>query len=180
MRIALAFGFTAALLSSAAFAQTAVSVPAASPAAVPVIRPVQPANPLAPVIAAPAAQPVVPAILSSNDVAIYRQAFAAARSGEMPRARTVMARASDPGLQGYVEAAALLAGKHPTRDNLVAWLSKYRDLSVADRIYRLAVARSSKKVRRNHKTITVAVVTNIDDDIWPPMTGISKNSNRLS
>ena len=161
MRIALAFGFTATLLSSAALAQTAVSVPAAAPAAVPVIRPVQPANPLAPVIAAPAAQPVVPAILSSNDVAIYRQAFAAARSGEMPRARTVMARASDPGLQGYVEAAALLAAKHPTRDNLVAWLSKYRDLSVADRIYRLAVARSSKKVRRNHKTITVAVVTNI-------------------
>ena len=32
---------------------------------------------------------------------------------------------------------------------------------MADRIYRLAVAHSTKKVRRHHKTITVAVVTNI-------------------
>ncbi len=159
MRIALAFGFTA-LLGGAALAQTAVSVPASSGAA-PAIQPVQPANPLIPAIPAPAAQSVTPAILGAADVAIYRQAFAAARGGQMPRARTLMARASDPSLQGYVEAAALLAVKHPTRDTLVAWLSQYRDLSVADRIYRLAVARSSKKIRRNHKTITVAVVTNI-------------------
>ena len=41
------------------------------------------------------------------------------------------------------------------------WLAQYRDLAVADRIYRLAVAHSTKKVRRHHKTITVAVVTNI-------------------
>ena len=41
------------------------------------------------------------------------------------------------------------------------WLAKYRDLSVADRIYRLAVSRSTKKIRQHHKTITIAVVTNI-------------------
>src|SRR6202012_505629 len=112
------------------------------------------------VIAAPAAQPVAPVTLSSNDVAIYRQAFAAARAGQMSRAHSLMARAGDPSLKGYVEATALLATKRPSRDALVAWLSQYRDLSVADRIYRLAVTRSTKKVRRNRKTITVAVVTN--------------------
>ena len=82
-------------------------------------------------------------------------------AGRLSRARTLVARASDPGLQGYVEAAALLAAKHPTRDALVEWLTQYRDLSVADRIYRLAVAHSTKSIRQHHKTITVAVVTNI-------------------
>jgi soluble lytic murein transglycosylase len=160
LRIALAFGLTA-LLGSTALAQTSVSVPAAPAIALPAIQPVQPANPLAPVIAAPAAKAVSPAILSAADVAIYRQAFAAARSGQMSRAHTLMARASDPSLQGYVEATALLEAKRPTREVLVAWLSQYRDLSVADRIYRLAVARSTTRVRRNHKTISVAVVTTI-------------------
>ena len=38
------------------------------------------------------------------------------------------------------------------------WLAQYRDLAVAERIYRLAVAHSTKKVRHHHKTILVAVV----------------------
>ena len=157
MRITLALGFTL-LLGGGALAQTAMGAPAV---AVPAIRQLPPTDPLSPVIPAAAAAPVTPAVLSAADIAIYRQAFAAARSGQLSRARTLAARADDPELAGYVEAAALLAAKRPTRDILVAWLTRYRDLSVADRIYRLAVARASKKVRRNHKTITVAVVTNI-------------------
>src|ERR1700722_17061906 len=163
MRIAFAFGLTVAL-SSAALAQPAsnnnVSVPAA-PAVAPAAVPVQPANPLAPAIAAPAAQPVTPNILSASDVSLYKQAFAAARAGQLIKARALVAKVSDSALAGYVEAAAILATKHPARDTLVKWLSQYRDLSVADRIYRLAVSRASKKVRRGHKLITVAVVTNI-------------------
>jgi soluble lytic murein transglycosylase-like protein len=157
MRIALALGFTVGL-SGAALAQSAVTVPVAPPA-VPAIQP--PANPATPVTVQPTARPAQPAILSSGDVALYRRAFAAARTGELSRARTLAAKATDPALAGYVEAAAILAQKHPTRDTLVAWLDQYRELSVADRIYRLAVSRASKKVRRNHKLITVAVVTNI-------------------
>ncbi len=163
MRIAFAFGLTVAL-SSAALAQPAsknnVTVPAA-PAVAPAAVPVQPANPLAPVITAPAAQPVSPSVLSSDDVSLYKQAFAAAHSGQLAKAHALVAKVSDPALAGYVEAAALLAAKRPAKDTLVKWLSQYRDLSVADRIYRLAVGRSTKKVRRGKKLITVAVVTNI-------------------
>jgi soluble lytic murein transglycosylase-like protein len=153
-------------LGGAAFGQPVsntadnLTVPA-TPAAVPAIAPVQPANPQVPVVSAPAALPVTPSILSQADLALYRQAFAAARGGQLAHARALLARASDPALAGYVEAAALIGAKHPIREALVKWLTQYRDLSVADRIYRLAVSRSSKKIRRNHKTITVAVVTNI-------------------
>src|SRR6185312_11577470 len=45
--------------------------------------------------------------------------------------------------------------------DLAAWLEANRESAIADRIYRLAVARSTKTVRRNHKRIKVAVVTNI-------------------
>jgi soluble lytic murein transglycosylase-like protein len=148
-------------MCGAALAQSAgLTVPAA-PAAVPAIAPVQPANPQVPVVAAPAAQAVKPIVLSEADIGLYRQALAAARAGQLAKARGLVARASDPSLAGYVEAAALLATRHPARETLVKWLGQYRDLSVADSIYRLAVSRSSKKVRRGHKLITVAVVTNI-------------------
>ena len=159
MRIALAIGISLGL-TGAALAQTAVTVPAA-PALAPAIQPVQPANPTTPVVAAPAAAAVTPSVLSAADVTLYRQAFAAARGGQLAKARTLAAKAGDTSLMGYVEAASILATKHPTRDLLVSWLTQYRELSVADRIYRLAVSRSTKKVRRNHKLITVAVVTNI-------------------
>jgi soluble lytic murein transglycosylase len=159
MRIALAITISLGL-TGAAWAQTADTVPAAS-VLMPAVQPVQPANPTSPVVIAPAAPSVTPSVLSAADVALYRQAFAAARDGQLARARSLAAKAGDTSLMGYVEAAAILAAKHPTRDALVGWLSQYRELSVADRIYRLAVARSTKKVRRNHKLITVAVVTNI-------------------
>ena len=48
------------------------------------------------------------------------------------------------------------------------WLAQHRDLAVADRVYRLAVAHSTKKVRKHHKTITVAVVTNIPAPVTVP------------
>ena len=158
MRIALAFGFTLAM-SGAAFGQ-GLTVPAAAPA-VPAIQPVQPANPLAPVIAPAPAASVAPQYLSAADVALYRQIFAAERAGQTSRAQTLFSRVNDPVLQGYAEAARLLTAKRVEIGELVSWLKQYRDLSVADRIYRLAVSHSTKKVRHKHKTITIAVVTNI-------------------
>ena len=146
MRIALAFGFTV-LLSGAAFGQ---SLPAVNPA-VPVVG----ANNNV------ASKGVTPTILSADDIAIYKEAFAAARAGQSAKARNLVARASDNSLAGYVEAAGILAGKRPAKETLVKWLSQYRELSVADRIYRLAVGRSTKKVRRGGKLITVAVVTDL-------------------
>ena len=163
MRLALTVG-VGLLLTQVAWAQGApgqsVSVPTASPA-IPAITPVQPANPLQPVVAAPAAIPVQPQVLSASDVSLYRQLFTAERNGEMPRSKNLLARISDPSLEGYAEAARLQSERHVTIGELVDWLQKYRDLSVADQIYRLAVDHSIKKVRRHHKIIRVAVVTDI-------------------
>src|SRR6185295_17391602 len=70
---------------------------------------------------------------------------------------------NDRSLVGYAQAEHYLSplgGRTPV-DDLVAWLRDYRELSIADRIYDLAVKRSTKKVRHKKKTILVAVVTNI-------------------
>jgi soluble lytic murein transglycosylase-like protein len=170
MRVALALGFILTL-SQAALAQGAaqdngVAPPpagAAGPAA-----PVQPGNPLKPVLTPPAMPSVKPQVLSPSDVALYRQIFAAERNGETTKANKLLAKVSDPVLQGYAEAARLLSAKRPTIGELTAWLAKYRDHSVADKIYRLAVGRSTKKVRKHRKTIVVAVVTNIPAPIAVP------------
>src|ERR1700722_6007532 len=94
MRVALAITISLGL-TGAALAQTAVTVPAA-PALAPAVQPVQPANPTSAVVAAPKTVSVTPSILSAADVAIYRQAFTAARGGQLAKARTLAAKASDP------------------------------------------------------------------------------------
>ena len=142
MRIALAITLLLCL-NGAAVAETAVTVPAATAPA-----------------AAPSLPSVTASVLSAADITLYRQAFAAARAGQLAKARALAAKAGDTSLMGYVEAASILA-KRPSRDVLVKWLTEYRELSVADRVYRLAVSRSTKKIRRGKKLITVAVVTNL-------------------
>lgn len=170
MRFALALGFVLAL-SQAALAQSAsqdngVALPPAN--AVPPLAPVQPGNPLKPVLTPPTMPSVKPQILSPADVALYRQIFSAERSGEITKANKLLAKVSDPVLQGYAEAARLVAAKRATIGELTAWLAKYRDHAVADKVYRLAVGRSTKKVRKHRKTIVVAVVTNIPAPIAVP------------
>ncbi len=129
----------------------------------------QPAVPLLPHRAAPPiappslSLPVPPQVLSPQDVALYRQIMRAARDGELTKARGLQAQVSDPVLQGYGEAIAYLA---LPRSNVkvttaVEWLEQYRDTAIADRIYRLAVANSTRTVRRGKKRIRLAVVTNI-------------------
>jgi soluble lytic murein transglycosylase len=114
--------------------------------------------PVPTVTAAPA-----PQILSADDTALYRQIMAAQRKGETARAKTLLAKVSDRSLEGYVEAESFLSAspRRITVAPLVEWLQHYRELAVAERIYRLAVAHSTKKVRRHRKTVIVAVVTNI-------------------
>ncbi|MBN9590499.1 MAG: hypothetical protein BGN85_10725 [Alphaproteobacteria bacterium 64-11] len=115
--------------------------------------------PATPAVAGPAA----PRVLSPDDVALYRQVMAAERAGQYSRARILFAKIGDPILLGYAEGLHLLsASPRSVRiGDLKDWLNEYRDLAIADRIYRLAVAHSTRKVRRHHKLITVAVVTNI-------------------
>ena len=145
MRLGLTVGL-GLLLTQAAWGQS-LTVPAAGPAA--------------PAIAPPTAVAVQAQVLSASDVSLYRQLFTAERNDEISRAKSLLARISDPTLEGYAEAVRLESSRHVTIGELVDWLEKYRDLSVADSIYRVAVDHSTKKVRRHHKTIRVAVVTNI-------------------
>lgn len=141
MRIALALGFVL-LLAQTGWAQSQQS-------------------------SAPAA-PARPRILNAADVALYREAFAAEREGKISKAKKLLDKVSDPILQGYAEAAHLIAAKHVDIGPLKAWLADHRDHAVADKIYRLAVARSARKVRRHRKTTVVAVVTNIPAPIAVP------------
>jgi soluble lytic murein transglycosylase len=163
MRLALSVGL-GLLLTQAAWGQSAsgqgVTVPAER-SAVPAIAPVQPDNPLKPVVTPPPAVSVQATVLSASDVSLYRQLFTAERNVKISKAKSILAKISDPSLEGYAEAARLESDPHVAIGELVAWLEKYRELSVADRIYRLAVDHSTKKVRRHRKTIRVAVVTNI-------------------
>lgn len=111
--------------------------------------------------AAPAS--VTPQTLSSQDAARYRQIFEAERSGHFEKAQALFAKVDDKCLEGYVEAERYLSphgGRTPVK-TLIRWLEKYRDLPVADRIYRLAVKRSTRRVRRRHRTMVYAVVTGI-------------------
>lgn len=117
-----------------------------------------------PAVPQPAASgPAAPRVLSPEDVTLYRQLMSAERAGEFSRAKTIFTKISDPLLLGYAEALHYQAASPGSVKIgvLKEWLGQYRDLAVADRIYRMAVARSTRKVRRNHKLVTVAVVTSI-------------------
>jgi soluble lytic murein transglycosylase-like protein len=117
-----------------------------------------------PAIAQPVtAAPAQPLVLSPDDVALYRQIMTAERAGQYTKAKALFAKVSDTSLTGYVEAQHFLSAtpSSVTIEALIDWLKTYRDLPVADRIYRLAVAHSTKTVRRHHKKIKIAVVTNI-------------------
>jgi len=111
-------------------------------------------------------------VLSTADAERYRQIFAAEREGHFDKAVSLMTEISDPSLKGYALAEHYLSphSKRVPVTTLIDWLKDYRELAVADRIYRLAVKRSTKKVRRHHRTILVAVVTNIPAPAGMPRT----------
>ena len=141
-----------------------------------------------------AAQNVAPHVLNVQDVARYREIFSAEREGHFARAKKLFTQVDDKSLQGYVEAEHYLSPHvpHLTIGELVDWLKAYNDLPIADRIYRLAVAHSTRKIRRHHRTIIVAVVTNIPapssahsrgggyEDLPPPEAPLSTDSARAA
>jgi soluble lytic murein transglycosylase-like protein len=102
-------------------------------------------------------------VLSADDADRYQRIFEDERAGRFDKASALMAQVSDASLKGYVEAEHFLSphSKRASLAELIDWLKEYRELPVAERIYRLAVKRSTKKVRRHHHTTLVAVVTNI-------------------
>jgi soluble lytic murein transglycosylase-like protein len=79
--------------------------------------------------------------LSSADAKLYSSAFDAAERGDFDTADQSLAHVSDPCLVGRVEYVKL-AGPAPRKSSfaeLVGWLSAFKDLPGADRIYNLAL-----------------------------------------
>lgn len=96
-------------------------------------------------------------VLSPDDISLYRRIFDAERDGRFDDAKKLFAQLNDTSLEGYVLAEHYLSRHgHADLSDLISWLKTYPDLPIADRIYKLAVARASKKVhKKHHKTVIV-------------------------
>jgi soluble lytic murein transglycosylase-like protein len=86
-----------------------------------------------------------PTALSSDDARAYAAAFDATERGDFIDAQMQSAAVQDHSLEGYLSFHQLM---HPTAhvaafDELSAWLGKFRDLPVADRIFALAAKRKT-------------------------------------
>src|SRR6185437_7021622 len=105
------------------------------------------------------ARSVPMAVLSPSDVTLYRQVFAAERAGRFDDAKDLFGRVSDRSLEGYVLAEHYLSPHgHASLAELIDWMHQYGELPIADRVYRLAVQRASKKVHKRHH-VTIVVMT---------------------
>ncbi|HEY3948236.1 lytic transglycosylase domain-containing protein [Phenylobacterium sp.] len=92
-----------------------------------------------------AAAAEAPPALSNDDAKAYSAAFEATDRGDFIGAQIQGAAVKDRSLEGYLSFHALM---HPTAhvaafDELSNWLSKFRDLPVADRIFALAAKRKT-------------------------------------
>ncbi len=96
-------------------------------------------------------------VLSPADASTYQQAFAAVRGCRTDEADSLLAKVSDNALRGYVLAEKYLSScGRATLAELTDWLRNYPELGIADRIYRLAVSRASKRIKkRHHQTVIV-------------------------
>lgn len=84
-----------------------------------------------------------PKALSDTDARAYASAFEAVEQGDFLGAELQAAEIKDKSLTGYLSFRALM---HPTAhkasfDELSSWLSKFRDLPLADRVFSLASKR---------------------------------------
>ena len=101
-------------------------------------------------------------VLSASDVALYRQIFTAERAGHFDDAKDLFARVTDQSLEGYVLAEHYLSPHgHASLAELVDWMHQYAELPIADRVYRLAVQRASKKVRKRHHVVVVVMTASV-------------------
>ncbi|HXC56431.1 MAG TPA: lytic transglycosylase domain-containing protein [Rhizomicrobium sp.] len=116
-----------------------------------------------------AASSVPMAVLSAGDVSLYRQVFDAEHDGRFDEARDLFAKVSDTTLEGYVLAEHYLSPHgHATLDELVDWLHSYAELPIADRVYRLAVQRASKRVHKRHHKTVIVMTASVPVPAGPP------------
>ena len=101
-------------------------------------------------------------VLSPGDVALYQQIFDAERAGHFDKAKDLFAQVSDTSLEGYVLAERYLSPRaHATLAELDEWLRAYPELPIADRVYRLAVARASKRVHKRHHRVVIVMTASV-------------------
>jgi len=116
-----------------------------------------------------AAVSVPMAVLSSSDVSLYRQIFADERAGRFDEAKQLYGQLSDTSLEGYVLAEHYLSPHgHATLDELLDWMHQYAELPVADRVYRLAVERATKRVKKRHHKIALVMTASVPVPAGPP------------
>lgn len=101
-----------------------------------------------------------PAALSPADVRAYSAAFAAADRGDFIDSQLASLETKDKSLLGYLSFSELM---HPTAHKaafgeLAGWLTKFRDLPVADRIFALAARRSPSEARNLPTPTSMAAV----------------------
>lgn len=91
-----------------------------------------------------------PQILSNADVRRYREIFHDEHTGRFAEADKLISELTDRCLMGYVKAEHYLSAHsgRSTSAELNTWLRRYRDLSIADRIHRLAELRT-----RHHRWV---------------------------
>ncbi|HZZ37251.1 MAG TPA: lytic transglycosylase domain-containing protein, partial [Caulobacteraceae bacterium] len=90
---------------------------------------------------APQAKAASLATLTAQDAQLYASAFQAAEQGDFAGVDTALARVSDPCLVGRVQYVKLTnpASRGASYADLVSWLSAFKDLPGADKIYALAM-----------------------------------------
>jgi len=94
-----------------------------------------------------AAEPITTStVLSPDDVKLYRDIFAAQKTGQFARADRLIKRLQDDVLVGYVLEDRYLGPHYRSKfSELKEWLENYGDLVGADDIYKLAAKRAPKK-----------------------------------
>jgi soluble lytic murein transglycosylase-like protein len=97
------------------------------------------------------------AVLSPDDVQRYRQIFQDEKTGNFADAQAQVALLTDKSLVGYAQAEHYLSpySGAASATELVDWLNQYRDLPIADRIYRLAIERATVTVKRHHRVVAM-------------------------
>lgn len=108
--------------------------------------------------------------LSDSDARAYAAAFEAVEQGDFLGAELTAAEVQDQSLKGYLSFRALM---HPTAhkagfEELAGWLSRFRDLPVADRIFALAAKRKPADAALPLPTPEVALVDTARSEITRP------------
>lgn len=102
--------------------------------------------PVVPEIIDTALQVSQPGVLSREDQALYREAFALQRAGQVAQADAALARVSNALLKPVVLAERYLSPRYAASyEELAAWLAQHADAPAAEALYKLALTRQPEK-----------------------------------